>query len=88
MVQMQPQAQPQPQLQQPQIQPMQQQQAESVASGGGQAGVAGVANEQTAALLRQVLSMSDEQINTLPAEYRAQVLYVKEQIRLGAIKVE
>ena len=99
MVQLQPTAQPQlqPQQLQPQMQPLQSQpmqvQQQQVQQGEGvgvgqPGGVAGVANEQTAALLRQVLSMSDEQINALPPEYRTQVLYVKEQIRLGAIKVE
>lgn len=42
---------------------------------------------QTAALLRQVASMTDEQINQLQPEHKAQVLYVKEQIRLGVVSV-
>ena len=43
--------------------------------------------DPTAALLRQVLSMTDEQINALQPEHRAQVLYVKEQIRIGAVSL-
>lgn len=68
-----------------QQQPLQQQQPSVGASGGG----IDLSNpDATAALLRQVNSMTDEQINVLPPEYRQQVLFVKEQIRLGVIKVE
>jgi hypothetical protein len=48
---------------------------------------AATADPQTAALLRQVASMTDEQINQLQPEHKAQVLYVKEQIRLGVVSV-
>ena len=44
--------------------------------------------EQTAALLRQVLGMSDAQIAALPDEYRQQVLFVKDQVARGAVKLE
>jgi hypothetical protein len=44
-------------------------------------------DDQTAALLRQVASMTDDQINALAPEHRAQVLFVKEQIRLGTVHV-
>jgi hypothetical protein len=40
-----------------------------------------------AALLRQVASMTDDQINQLQPEHRAQVLYVKDQIRRGIVAV-
>lgn len=43
---------------------------------------------QMQALLRQVQTMSDEQINALPDNFKQQVLYVKEQIRLGNVRLE
>jgi hypothetical protein len=39
-------------------------------------------------LLRQVQTMTDEQINSLPEQFRQQVLFVKQQIALGLVKVE
>lgn len=77
-------AQPPPQQMMMQAQPPPQQ-----PSSGGVAGALGGQDpQQMQALLRQVMTMTDEQINSLPEQFRQQVLFVKEQIRLGAVKVE
>ena len=39
------------------------------------------------ALLRQVMSMTDEQIAALAPEHRQQVLFVKQQIASGAVQL-
>jgi hypothetical protein len=83
-------------LQQMQDNPMQQPQPlQQVAppqqqppSGGAAGAFAGQDAAQMQALLRQVQTMTDEQINMLPEQFRNQVLFVKEQIRLGYVKVE
>jgi hypothetical protein len=49
---------------------------------------AGQDPQQLQVLLRQVMTMTDEQINGLPEQFKQQVLYVKEQIRLGHVRVE
>lgn len=80
--------QPAPAAVQPQMQaaaPAQQQQA----PGGGAGGLlAGQDPQQMQTLLRQVMAMGDEQISALPEQFKQQVLYVKEQIRLGAVRIE
>eukprot|EP00775_Hariotina_reticulata_P009623 gene9623-9784_t len=70
-------------------QPMQQVAPPQPPPSGGAAGAfAGQDAAQMQALLRQVQTMTDEQINMLPEQFRNQVLFVKEQIRLGYVKVE
>ncbi len=75
------QMQPLPQQQAP---PMQQPPMQPAPADGG----LGLGNpEETMALLRQVLSLTDEQIAALAPEHRQQVLYVKEQVALGNLKL-
>lgn len=70
--------------------PVQQQQQQPPSGGANAAGglLAGQDPQQMQTLLRQVMTMSDEQINGLPAEFKQQVLYVKDQIRLGHVRIE
>jgi cleavage stimulation factor subunit 2 len=77
---------PSPHLQQPGLAPPMQQQAPPPPPAAAAAPPGG--GDSTKDLLRQVMVMTDEQINALPEEYRNQVLYVKEQIRIGALKVD
>jgi hypothetical protein len=80
-----------PVQQQPMQQPMQQQQQQQQPLGPGSGGVAGALggnDAQTQALLRQVQTMTDEQINLLPQQFRDQVMFVKQQIAMGVVKVE
>lgn len=75
------------------VQPQPQMQAAAPAQqqppGGGAGGLlAGQDPQQMQTLLRQVMAMGDEQINGLPEQFKQQVLYVKEQIRLGAVRIE
>jgi hypothetical protein len=82
----------QPVQQQPQqmqaAPPVQQQQQPSGGANAAGELLAGQDPQQMQTLLRQVMTMSDEQINGLPAEFKQQVLYVKEQIRLGHVRIE
>eukprot|EP00878_Enallax_costatus_P013429 GHUV01014043.1.p1 GENE.GHUV01014043.1~~GHUV01014043.1.p1 ORF type:complete len:437 (+),score=157.78 GHUV01014043.1:131-1441(+) len=77
------------------MQPIQQQQPQQVvmqpqqpASGGMMGALQGQDPQQVQGLLRQVINMTEEQISALPEQFRQQVLFVKEQIRIGAVKVE
>jgi hypothetical protein len=80
--------QPPPQQMQQQAPPPQQQQ--QAGGGVGAAGglFAGQDPAQMQTLLRQVMGMTDEQINGLPEQFKQQVLYVKEQIRSGHVRLE
>uniref|UniRef100_A0A383VJU0 RRM domain-containing protein n=1 Tax=Tetradesmus obliquus TaxID=3088 RepID=A0A383VJU0_TETOB len=74
---------------QPQMQPPPQQQQPIGPGSGGVAGALGGQDPvQMQQLLRQVQTMTDEQINSLPDQFRQQVLFVKQQIALGIVKVE
>lgn len=78
------------------MQPLQQQQPpqqmvmqpQQPPSGGMMGALQGQDPQQVQSLLRQVMTMTDEQINALPEQFRQQVLFVKEQIRIGAVKLE
>ena len=78
----------QPQMQPPMQQPPQQQQPIGPGSGGVAGALGGQDPVQMQQLLRQVQTMTDEQINSLPDQFRQQVLFVKQQIALGIVKVE
>jgi hypothetical protein len=86
-MQQQPVQQPPPQQMQQQVPQQPQQQA---GGGVGAAGglFAGQDPAQMQTLLRQVMGMTDEQINGLPEHFKQQVLYVKEQIRSGHVRLE
>lgn len=81
---------------QPQQPPPQPAQQPLPASGGGAAAAVAAAGgmfagqdpQQMQTLLRQVAGMTDDQINQLPEQFKQQVLYVKEQIRLGHVRIE
>jgi hypothetical protein len=82
-------------IQQPPPQQMQQpapQQPPPQQAGGGVGAAGGLFAGQDPAqmqtLLRQVMGMTDEQINGLPEQFKQQVLYVKEQIRSGHVRLE
>jgi hypothetical protein len=80
-------------VQQPQAVQVQQQQQPAAAAAVGAAAAAGGMfagqdPQQMQALLRQVMGMTDEQINALPEQFKQQVLYVKEQIRMGHVQLQ
>lgn len=77
---MQPGLAPQPQMQQPAGMPPSPQQPP--------AGLALADPNAMQALLRQVMSLSDDQIAALAPEHRQQVLYVKEQVRAGQLQLQ
>lgn len=82
--------QPQPAIQQQPVQAAVQPAQQPPSGGAGAAGglLAGQDPQQMQTLLRQVMGMTDEQINGLPEQFKQQVLYVKEQIRMGHVRIE